>query len=72
MNVHSGITFFLKFLCQIFKLALIFRTSLFKGERSLFDFIILMRVQVLQVVFEALAAILRTFQLGGVILKLFF
>ena len=72
VDVHSGITFFLKFLCQVFKLLLIFRTSLLKGERSLFDFVILMRMQVLQVVFEALTTILRILQLGNVVLKLFF
>jgi hypothetical protein len=70
MNANGSIALAFQFLGQFLELTLIFATSLFQRYSPLFDLIVLVAMQVLEVVLQTLTSVLRIFQLGGVILKL--
>jgi hypothetical protein len=70
MSVDGSIALAFQFLGQFLELSLIFAASLFQRQRPLFDLVVLVAMQVLEVVLQTLASILGIFQLGCVILKL--
>lgn len=71
MDVDCQITLLLQLFRQILQLMLVFGTCLLKRQRTLFHFVVLVGVEILQVVFQTLAAILCTLEFRKIIFKLF-
>jgi hypothetical protein len=70
MNIDGRIAFLFEFLGKVLKFTLILRPSLFEGQRSFLDFVVLMSMEILQIVFQTLTTILGVFQLSCVVLEL--